>query len=76
MLLVIGFKLVAAAIASNAFTGVAICLGFIFALKESPIIRNPSQRDELLRFSFIGFSLVEASGLIGLVMSFVLLFGL
>ena len=36
----------------------------------------PSQRDELLRFSFIGFSLVEASGLIGLVMSFVLLFGI
>ena len=28
-----------------------------------------AQRDELLRFSFIGFSLVEASGLIGLIMS-------
>ena len=30
-MLVIGFKLVAAAIASNAFTGVAIGVGFIFA---------------------------------------------
>ena len=76
MLLVIGFKLVAAAIASNAFTGVAIGVGFIFASLVYSISRNPSQRDELLRFSFIGFSLVEASGLIGLVMSFVLLFGL
>ena len=75
-LLVIGFKLVAAAIASNAFTGVAIGVGFIFASLVYSISRNPSQRDELLRFSFIGFSLVEASGLIGLVMSFVLLFGL
>ena len=45
--------------------------------KEKPIINYiPAQRDELLRFSFIGFSLVEASGLIGLVMSFVLLFGI
>ena len=75
-LLVIGFKLVAGAIASNAFTGVAIGVGFIFASLVYSISRNPSQRDELLRFSFIGFSLVEASGLIGLVMSFVLLFGL
>ena len=75
-LLVIGFKLVAAAIASNAFTGVAIGVGFIFASLVYSISRNPSQRDELLRFSFIGFSLVEASGLIGLVMSFLLLFGL
>ena len=69
-------KLVAGAIASNAFTGVAIGVGFIFASLVYSISRNPSQRDELLRFSFIGFSLVEASGLIGLVMSFVLLFGL
>ena len=58
------------------FTGVAIGVGFIFASLVYSISRNPSQRDELLRFSFIGFSLVEASGLIGLVMSFVLLFGL
>ena len=76
IMLVIGFKLVAGAIASNAFTGVAIGVGFIFASLVYSISRNPSQRDELLRFSFIGFSLVEASGLIGLVMSFVLLFGI
>ena len=31
IVLVIGFKLVAGAIASNAFTGVAIGVGFIFA---------------------------------------------
>ena len=37
--------------------------------------RNPSQRDELLRYAFIGFSLVEVSGLIGLVISLLLLFG-
>ena len=39
------------------------------------IARNPAQKNELLRYPFIGFSLVEASGMIGLVFGFVLLFG-
>ena len=76
MFYLIPFILLTYAIASNAFTGVAIGVGFIFASLVYSISRNPSQRDELLRFSFIACSLVEASGLIGLVMSFVLLFGL
>ena len=71
-MLVLGFKLVAGAIASCAFIGVAVGVGLIFASLVYSIARNPSQRDELLRYSFIGFSLVEASGLIGLVMAFVL----
>ena len=75
IVLVIGFKLVAGAIASSAFTGVAIGVGLIFASLVYSISRNPSQRDELVRWTFVGFSLVEASGLIGLVMSFLLLFG-
>ena len=74
-MLVLGFKLVAGAIASSAFIGVAVGVGLIFASLVYSIARNPSQREELLRYSFIGFSLVEASGLIGLVMAFVLLFG-
>tara|TARA_B110000438_G_C15693967_1_gene598063 strand:+ start:169 stop:468 length:300 start_codon:yes stop_codon:yes gene_type:complete len=74
-ILVLGFKLLAGALASCAFIGVAVGVGLIFASLVYSIARNPSQRDELLRYSFIGFSLVEASGLIGLVMGFVLLFG-
>ena len=74
-MLVLGFKLIAGAISSSAFIGVAIGVGLIFASLVYSIARNPSQRDELLRYSFIGFSLVEASGLIGLVMGFILLFG-
>ena len=73
---VIGFKLVAGAIASNAFTGVAIGVGLIFGSLVFSISRNPSLIDELVRYSFLGFSLVEVSGLIGLVMSFLLLFGI
>ena len=39
-MLVLGFKLVAGAIASNAFTGVAIGVGFIFASLVYSISRN------------------------------------
>ena len=70
-----GFKLMAGAIANCAFLGVAVGVGIIYGSLLISIGRNPSQRDELIRYAFIGFSLVEASGLIGLVISLLLLFG-
>ena len=74
-MLLMGFRLIAGAIASCAFIGVAVGVGLIYGSLLVSIGRNPSQRDELLRYSFIGFSLVEVSGLIGLVISLLLLFG-
>ena len=71
----LGFKLIAGALASSAWIGVAIGVGLTYGSLLISIGRNPSQRDELLRYCFIGFSLVEVSGLIGLVISFLLLFG-
>ena len=70
-----GFKLLAGALSSCAFIGVAIGVGLVFASLVYSIARNQAQKNELIRYAFIGFSLVEASGMIGLVMSFVLLFG-
>ena len=70
-----GFKLMAGAVANCAFLGVAVGVGIIYGSLLISIGRNPSQRDELLRYAFIGFSLVEVSGLIGLVISLLLLFG-
>ena len=71
----LGFKLIAGALASSAWIGVAIGVGLTYGSLLISIGRNPSQRDELVRYCFIGFSLVEVSGLIGLVISFLLLFG-
>ena len=65
----------AGAVASCALIGVAVGVGIIYGSLLISIGRNPSQRDELLRYAFIGFSLVEVSGLIGLVISLLLLFG-
>ena len=75
ILLLMGFKLMAGAVASCALIGVAVGVGIIYGSLLISIGRNPSQRDELLRYAFIGFSLVEVSGLIGLVISLLLLFG-
>ena len=75
LLLLMGFKLMAGAVASCALIGVAVGVGIIYGSLLISIGRNPSQRDELLRYAFIGFSLVEVSGLIGLVISLLLLFG-
>ncbi len=73
--LILGFKLIAASITACAFIGVSIGVGFIFGSLVYSISRNPALIVELTRYSFIGFSLVESAGLIGLIMSFVLLFG-
>ena len=54
-----GFKLMAGAVASCALIGVAVGVGIIYGSLLISIGRNPSQRDELLRYAFIGFSLVE-----------------
>ena len=66
----------AGAIANCAFLGVAVGVGIIYGSLLISIGRNPSQRDELIRYAFIGFSLVEVSGLIGLVIKQSKLYGM
>jgi F0F1-type ATP synthase membrane subunit c/vacuolar-type H+-ATPase subunit K len=51
-------------------------VGLIFAFLVFSISRNPSISNNLIRWAFIGFSLVEVSGFIGLVYSFLLLYAL
>ena len=50
-LLLMGFKLMAGAVASCALIGVAVGVGIIYGSLLISIGRNPSQRDELLRSS-------------------------
>ena len=56
-----GFKLMAGAVASCALIGVAVGVGIIYGSLLISIGRNPSQRDELLRYAFIGFSWIIPS---------------
>ena len=71
-----GFRYLASSIPIICLTGVAIGVGLVFAFLVFSISRNPSITNYLIRWAFIGFSLVEVSGFIGLVYSFSLLFAL
>ena len=69
-----GFRYLASSLPIICLTGVAIGVGLIFAFLVFSISRNPSISNNLIRWSFIGFSLVEVSGFIGLVYSFLILY--
>ena len=71
-----GFRYSASSIPIICLTGVAIGVGLIFGFSLFSISRNPSISNNLIRWSFIGFSSVEVSGFIGLVYSLLLLYAL
>ena len=52
------------------FAGVAIGVGLIFSSLLLSMARNPLISNSLVRWAFIGFSLAEVSGFIGLVYAF------
>jgi F0F1-type ATP synthase membrane subunit c/vacuolar-type H+-ATPase subunit K len=56
------------------FLGVSVGVGNIFGNLILGLARNQAQKELLIRWAFIGFSLVEVSGFIGLVYSFLILF--
>lgn len=70
----LGLKYVASSVPVVCFTGVAIGVGIIFGSLIISIARNQTAQDQLIRWAFIGFSLVEVSGFIGLVYGFLVFF--
>ena len=75
-MVLLGFKYLASSIPLIVLTGVAIGVGMLFAFLIISISRNPSISNIMIRWAFIGFSLVEVSGFIGLVYSFLILYAL
>jgi len=75
-MILLGFKYLASSIPLLSFAGVAVGVGMNFAFLLFAISRNPIISNSLIRWAFIGFSLVEVSGFIGLVYSFLLLYAL
>ena len=73
-IILLGFRYLASSIPSISLAGVAIGVGLIFSILIFSICRNPVISNVLIRWAFIGFSLVEVSGFIGLVYSFLILY--
>ena len=73
-IILLGFRYLASSIPIISLAGVAIGVGSIFSGLIFAICRNPVISNILIRWAFIGFSLVEISGFIGLVYSFLILY--
>jgi F-type H+-transporting ATPase subunit c len=68
-------RLIGAGIACIALVGAGIGIGNIFGSFLQGALRNPSAADGQWGRALLGFALVEATGLFGLVIAFIILFG-
>ena len=76
LIILLGFRYLASSIPLIVFAGVGVGVGLIFSMSLNSMARNPLISNNLVRWAFIGSSLVEVSGFIGLVYSFLLLYAL
>jgi F-type H+-transporting ATPase subunit c len=74
MLLVQAAKYIGAGIATVGVLGAGIGIGVIFAAFILAYSRNPQLRDELFRYTILGFALSEATALFALMMAFLILY--
>jgi F-type H+-transporting ATPase subunit c len=68
-------KMIGAGIACSALIGAGIGIGNIFGSYLQGALRNPSAADGQRANLLLGFALAEATGLFGLVIAFIILFG-
>jgi F-type H+-transporting ATPase subunit c len=68
-------KLIGAGLACTALIGAGVGIGNIFGSYLSGALRNPSAADGQRTNLLLGFALAEATGLFGLVVALILLFG-
>jgi F-type H+-transporting ATPase subunit c len=67
-------KIIGAGIATVSMAGAGVGVGIVFGSLVISVSRNPSLKPELFQLAILGFALTEAVGLLGLMMSFLLLF--
>jgi F-type H+-transporting ATPase subunit c len=67
-------KIIGAGIATVSLVGAGAGVGVVFGSLLLAVSRNPNVKDELFQYAILGFALTEAVGLLGLMMSFLLLF--
>ena len=67
-------KSIGAGSASIALAGVGVGIGVVFNGLLTSFARNPKLRDDLFRYTILGFALTEAIGLFALLMAFLILF--
>ena len=68
-------KFIGAGLATIALAGSGVGIGIVFAALINSIARNPSLGKQLFIYAILGFALTEAIALFGLMMAFLILFG-
>jgi F-type H+-transporting ATPase subunit c len=72
--LVLASKNIGAGLATIGVIGAGIGIGIIFSGYMIALARNPFNREEYVRFAFLGFALSEAMGLLAVMIAFLILY--
>ena len=67
-------KLIGAGLATISLVGAGAGVGVVFGSLIIGSSRNPFMRNELFKTAILGFALTEAVGLLGLMVTFLILF--
>jgi F-type H+-transporting ATPase subunit c len=73
--LILMAKVIGAGLATVSLAGSGVGIGVVFGSLIIGVSRNPSLSRQLFVFAILGFALTEAIALFGLMMSFLILFG-
>jgi F-type H+-transporting ATPase subunit c len=68
-------KYMGAGMAVSGVIGAGAGIGIVFAGYIMAVSRNPYLQNTLLRYLFLGFALIEALGLLSIMISFLILYG-
>jgi len=68
------FKVVGAGLAAISLAGAGAGIGIVFHALITSFGRNPDLRGQLLQLTLMGFALTEAMGLLGLMVTFIILY--
>ena len=68
-------KMIGAGLAAIALAGAGVGIGHIFGNYLNGALRNPGAAQSQYTNLLLGFALAEATGLFGLVVAFIILFG-
>jgi F-type H+-transporting ATPase subunit c len=68
-------KLIGAGLACISLTGVGLGIGIVFSALINAYGRNPALKQQLFRYTLLGFALTEAIRLFSLMMAFLILYG-
>jgi len=75
-MILLSSKIIAAGLATISLIGAGVGIGNVFGSFIVALSRNPLVLKTLFTYTILGFALVEAIALFGLMMAFLLLFGL